>query len=225
MNKKLKIKGKRMEIVIFLLIVLLINSSFESVFALKDPSAVYCKELGYEYIIETLPDGNQIGLCRLPDNRTVSAWWFLEGKVAQEYSYCKKKGYEIKTVKDSETCSYIFTDECAVCVLEDGTEVEVAELMNLNFNASVCGDDFCASGMENFMTCPQDCSSGEWDGYCDGVKDGRCDPDCVERGGYDPDCPAPVSAPSFLPIALAIVVILVVITVLAVLLRRHKKEE
>lgn len=197
--------------------------SINSVGALHNPSAVYCRELGYNYTCETTPDGGQRGLCVLPDGQIVDAWDFLEGKVGQEYSYCKKEGYEMKTVIDNEKCSYIFSPECAVCILPDGTEVEVAELMNLNFNETVCGDGTC--GMpETFTTCPEDCPSGGLDDYCDGVADGICDPDCEETGEYDPDCQAPAPTPSFLPIALAVVIIiLVVIIVSVIVLRRRKK--
>ncbi|MCK4731804.1 MAG: hypothetical protein KAT65_05020, partial [Methanophagales archaeon] len=81
---------------------------------------------------------------------------------------------------------------------------------------------------ENYIFCPEDCTTGIADGICDGVVDGRIDPDCAE--GYDPDyVAAPISTPkptpSFLPIALAVVVILAVITVFALLFMRRKKEE
>ncbi len=208
---------------IILIVMLLLFVCINSASALKNPSAVYCKELGYEYIIATTPDGGQVGLCVLPDDQIVDAWAFLEGQVGQEYSYCKKEGYEIKTVEDSEACSRIFTYECAVCILEDGTEVEVTELMNLSYIESVCGDGTCGLP-ENFETCPEDCPSGELDEYCDGLADGICDPDCEETGEYDPDCPAPASTPGFLPIALAVVIIIIgVITVSVILLRRRKK--
>lgn len=217
------VEKSKKSFVIFLLIALLITISLGHVSALKNPSAVYCEELGYEYITATTPDGGKVGLCVLPNNQTVSAWWFLKGKVGQEYSYCKKEGYEIKTVIDNEKCSYIFSSECALCILPNGTEVEVAELMNLNFNASVRGDGTC--GMpENFKTCPEDCPSGGIDDYCDGVADGICDPDCEESGEYDPDCPEAAPTPGYLPIALAVVIlILVAITVSVILLRRRKK--
>ncbi len=83
----------------------------------------------------------------------------------------------------------------------------------------------CEPG-ENYIFCPEDCTTGIADGICDGVKDGRIDPDCAE--GVDPDyAAAPVSTPrqtpSFLPIALAVVVILAVVIILAVLFRRRKK--
>ena len=224
MNTKGFGKKSRCRFSVFIFVVLLIVIGSGTVYAMKNPSAVYCEELGYEYIIATTPDGGQVGLCVLPDNQIVNAWWFLEGKVGQEYSYCKKEGYEMKTVIDNEKCSYIFSSECALCILPNGTEVEVAELMNLNFNEAVCGDDFCAAFMENFETCPEDCPSGGIDEYCDGVADGICDPDCEESGEYDPDCPEAAPTPSYLPIALAVVIlILVAITVSVILLRRRKK--
>lgn len=98
-----------------------------------NPSAAYCEALGYEYFSESTPEG-EMGLCRLPNGEAVDAWQFLEGKVGQEYSYCQQEGYQIKTVKDSEKCIKFGTVECAVCVLEDGTEVEVTELMGLDFS-------------------------------------------------------------------------------------------
>lgn len=39
---------------------------------------------------------------------------------------------------------------------------------------------------ENYLTCPEDCSSGSTDGVCDLIKDGICDPDCIPDA--DPDC-------------------------------------
>lgn len=99
--------------------------------AMVNPSAAYCEALGYEYTVESTPQG-QRGLCVLPNGEAVSAWDFLKGKVGQEYSYCQQEGYQIKTVQDTETCMKFGTVECAVCVLDDGTEVEVTELMELD---------------------------------------------------------------------------------------------
>ncbi len=48
-----------------------------------------------------------------------------------------------------------------------------------------CGNGLCEEG-ENYLNCRKDCPSGSYDGYCDAVKDGICDPDC--RPGDDPDC-------------------------------------
>ena len=43
-----------------------------------------------------------------------------------------------------------------------------------------------AASSENFLNCPQDCSSGSADGVCDAVADSKCDPDCAS--GADSDC-------------------------------------
>jgi len=174
-------KTEKCMLLLFITLLIIANP----VFALKNPAAVYCKELGYEYIIETWIDGGQIGLCKLPNNQTVDAWAFLSGKVAKEYSYCKKHNYEIKTVENKDTCSSVYSSECAVCVMKDGREVEVTKLMNLSFEEGVCGDGICAVG-EDFKICPEDCPSGGEDGYCDGVLDHICDQDCEME--EDPDC-------------------------------------
>jgi len=73
-------------------------------------------------------------------------------------------------------------------VLPSGEEVPVETLMGLIFRDSVCGDGACGTG-ENYGNCPIDCPSGSRDGYCDGVEDRVCDPECVEEGGPDSDCP------------------------------------
>lgn len=156
-----------------------------SALALKNPSAVYCEEMGYELVIEETEAG-QTGVCKFSETESCNAWEFLTGKCGGEHSYCKKEGYELKTVSDSEKCSTIpFSPECAVCVLENGEEVEVTKLMELSFEEGVCGDGKCVLG-ESYENCPQDCPSGGEDGYCDKEKDGICDPDC--KAEEDIDC-------------------------------------
>jgi putative hemolysin len=183
-------KCNKMRYALYLIIALVIISGCEPVFALRNPSVVYCKELGYDYMTIYTEKG-AVGVCKLPNNQIVETWEFLEGKVAQEYSYCTEMGYEIKIVEDCEKCSNIFTCECAMCILPDGNEVEVTELMALSFAEirvaeSICGDGDCTLFQENFSSCPEDCPSGGGDLYCDGVADGTCDPDCLS--GNDPDC-------------------------------------
>jgi putative hemolysin len=98
---------------------------------MPDPAAAYCEELGYEYRVVDEP-GGQRGVCLLPDGREVDAWDFFRAKVAQEYSYCARQGYEIRT-RVTDHGSY--TSECAVCVSETGEDIgTVAELMALDFN-------------------------------------------------------------------------------------------
>ena len=177
MNKKIGIA-----IIIF---AIAISISLSSVIAMKNPSAVYCEEMGYEYIIEESEAG-QTGVCKFSEAESCNGWEFLTGRCGKEHSYCEKEGYELKTISDSEKCSTIsFSPECAVCVLEGGKEVEVTDLMGLSFEEGTCGDGKCTLG-ECFENCPQDCPSGAEDGYCDKEKDGICDPDCKE--GEDIDC-------------------------------------
>jgi len=113
----------------------------------------------------------------------VKRW--IPGKTGAADSYCRKIGLQIKTVRDPERCIQFLTDECAVCILANGTEVEVTQLMGLSFDETTCGDGTC--GMpEDYTNCPQDCPSGSEDGYCDGIHEGICDFDCSPA--KDPDC-------------------------------------
>lgn len=176
--------------IVLLMAVLSLAALPMTVGALKDPSAAYCEELGYQFVIETTEAGD-MGYCVLPGNQRVDAWEFLEGMVGEEYSFCEQEGYILKTVEDKETCLRFLSDRCAVCVLDDGSEVEVTELMELDLRETTCGDKICGFP-ENFKTCPSDCLSGSMDGYCDGIADGTCDVDCGV--GQDPDCVAATGA-------------------------------
>ncbi len=164
----------RKSLLCFLTVMLLISTAS----ALRNPSAVYCEAMGYDYVVFSSPYGD-VGKCVLPNGEAVDAWEFYRGETALEYSYCAKEGYEAKHV-EREDCK-----SCLVCVLPDGREVEVAELMGLSFEETTCGDGVCGIP-ENYSSCPQDCHSGDEDGYCDAVEDGICDPDCLQ--GEDVDC-------------------------------------
>jgi LPXTG-motif cell wall-anchored protein len=142
-----------------------------------NPSAAYCNALGYTYVNEKTKAGD-IGICGFPDGSSCSAWNFTEGKCGQKYSYCTLHGYGIKT-KSNDWRNY------SVCVLSNGSEVEVTKLMGLVIITDKCGDGACMPG-ENNRNCPEDCPSGLRDGFCDGKADGRCDPDCSES--QDMDC-------------------------------------
>jgi len=202
---------------LLLTVVLLLGIFIPPALAAQNPAAVYCQALGYNYSVESTAEGER-GLCQLPDGETVDAWEFLQGKVAQECSYCHKMGYEIRTVEDSEKCLPFLTEECAVCVLEDGTETEVTELMGLSFEETVCGDGNCGFP-ENFEKCPQDCPSGSADGYCDGIKDGIVDPDCPE--GDDPDYAAEGGGFPLIPVVVAAVVVAAVVAVVTLFMKRR----
>ena len=106
-------------ILILVLVFVLVNVS-----AIRNPSAVYCEEMGYDFIINKTELGEQ-GICILSDGTKVNAWEFLRGEIAQEFSFCKKNGFEMKIIEYNEKCSSISSSKCAVCVKEDGEETEV----------------------------------------------------------------------------------------------------
>ena len=196
----------------------LINILFMAgtVSAALNPSAVYCQAAGYEFIIEETEKG-QVGICRFTDGREVDSWAFLNGREALNYSYCVSQGYGFKHVEDSPLCK-----SCTVCILPDGSEVEVTELMGLSFYETTCGDGSCGI-REDYSKCPEDCPSGNIDSLCDGVADGICDPDCtlINGSGFrpenDPDCA--VTEPTEIPLSYMIVA-LVVILILILLAKR-----
>jgi putative hemolysin len=190
-----------------------------SVGAIKDPSAAYCQELGYQFVIETTAEG-ETGYCLLPGNQRVDAWDFLVGTTGTEFSYCEQEGYVLKTVENRTTCLRYLSDRCAVCVLANGTEVEVTALMGLDLRETTCGDKICGVP-ENTLTCPGDCPSGSADGYCDGQADRTCDPDCGV--GRDPDCVAAgeTTQPSTTRAPLEPVLVIAGLIAVLTVLRRH----
>jgi putative hemolysin len=165
------------------LVLAVIAGSAATATAMLDPAAVYCRSLGYENL-RGLTRRGEAALCRLPDDTIVYAYSFFTGRVGLQWSYCAQQGYEARRVVDTDTCK-----ECTACVLPDGSEIDVATLMGLDVRESICGDGSCATA-EDFDSCPIDCPSGGADDLCDGVVDARCDPDCVELGENDFDCPA-----------------------------------
>lgn len=125
------------------------------VYALRNPAAVYCSALGYEYVTET-KENSEIGFCKLPNGQLVDAWQFLQGKTGQKFSYCALKGYKARVVADKNVCMKFPTESCLVCVLPDGKEAEVTDLMGLTFSETTCGDGVCGYP-ENEKSCAQDC--------------------------------------------------------------------
>ena len=146
-----------------------------------NPIAGYCSALGHSTTTVTLPGGDVVRLCVLPDGRAVDEGEFYYGRTGLEYSYCAQQGYKAVHLVDSPVCH-----ECTGCILENGTTVRVSSLMGFKASGGTCGDSICTPP-ENYQKCPGDCPSGGSDAYCDGLADGKCDPDC---GGpsEDQDC-------------------------------------
>jgi len=106
-----------------------------TVFAQKsyvNPTAKYAEMLGYRYEIATAAKGGEVGIVHLPDGRMVNAWDFYNGKVAQEFSYAAKLGFDVET----ETVKMDgYTIERAICVRSSkGIEerIPLLELMKMN---------------------------------------------------------------------------------------------
>ena len=197
-----------------------------SVLAVRNPAALYCQRLGYKYVIKSTPEG-QYGVCELPNNKSCKAWEFLWGECGKEYSYCSKIGLEIKTVKDPKKCASLpLSSKCGVCVLKDNTEIEVTKLMDLELRGGICGDGRCVLG-ENYKNCPTDCPSGSSDNYCDKVKDGICDPDCLPA--EDPDCKTEIKIKpqqnTIRYFLLGGVIVIISLLILFIVWKKKKKKE
>ena len=122
------------------------NENLPGMIGVKNPAAVYCTELGYEYKIIKTEEGES-GMCVISDSRKeFDAWEFLEGKVGQKYSYCALNGYDVETLTDGKNP---FSSDYAVCVPKDSHDqdselfitsspksMSVTDLMNLNEKVS-----------------------------------------------------------------------------------------
>jgi putative hemolysin len=96
---------------------------------MKNPSAVYCSELGYDYQVVESPDGGQEGICLFPGKLACPAWDFLNGKCGQEHSICSQKGLKTVTRQDGNNP---FSPEYTVCADTEGKSLESAvDLANL----------------------------------------------------------------------------------------------
>lgn len=90
----------------------------------SNPAAVYCLELGYEYMLD-----DNTGSCVLPDKTICPDWDFLSGKCGADYSVCSQHGLETITRNDGQDA---FSQEYAVCVDQDQKEVaNASDLINL----------------------------------------------------------------------------------------------
>ncbi len=133
-NNNRNYQNKKQLNIIIIAIVILAGCGFVNyALGISNPAAVYCDELGYQHIIKETGDGQQ-GFCQFPNGLAVDEWKFFVGEEGKEYSYCQKQGLETKTII-GEQCQY--ASKCAVCILEDGTEMDVTKLMDLNLKSTL----------------------------------------------------------------------------------------
>jgi putative hemolysin len=79
-----------------------LDSKKHKLAGMPDPSAVYCKRLGYNLKVITDDEGGQYGVCIFPENSECEAWAFYRGKCGQPWSYCTQCGYELKDLGPRE---------------------------------------------------------------------------------------------------------------------------
>jgi len=127
-------------------------------YSLKDPAAVYCTALGYDYALKDTSKG-QVGICKPATTLECDEWDFLRGKCGLEYSFCEKGGYGQIAAIGKDCGSVDPFAECLVCVLPDGRRVEVAKLMGLDYNERSGGasaDTTQGKAPETSKTAPHD---------------------------------------------------------------------
>jgi len=122
-------------LVFSLFLIIFINSN---VSALPNPAAAYCKQMGYNYKIEKAKDGSEKGVCIPAFGKEFDEWDFFKGKVGTKYSYCAKKGYDLKVKKEGN-------NEYAVCVPKGSattseTAKNMIDLMQENKDYSLKSD-------------------------------------------------------------------------------------
>ena len=91
----------------------------ENDMGLANPAAIHCHNLGYKY---------QGSSCIFPDNTSCDQWRFYAGLCGQEWSYCKRQGYDIIVKNDSKDpySPYAYS----VCV-DKKTKKEIGSVVNL----------------------------------------------------------------------------------------------
>lgn len=108
---------------------------------MRNPAAVYCEEMGYEYKVVKTKDGER-GICVLPNGNEVDAWAFYRGECGKNFSYCAKKGWSVAPVTKRDS----FATNCTTCLLPDGSSKTVSELLNLSQKCTIKAESFSNVG-------------------------------------------------------------------------------
>ena len=80
---------------------------------ISDPSAAYCKLLGYKYEIRKDHKGDEHGVVVFPNGRECDSWDFYRGICGREFSYCAKKGCETTSVSEDQGAYKIVYCACS----------------------------------------------------------------------------------------------------------------
>jgi putative hemolysin len=131
------VKIKNFYLLMGILVIIVVFVFLTRVQALPDVAKVYCDKLNSDfgnYVYKVVEeDAGQRGVCVLPNNQEVDAWDFFTGKVARDFSYCAKKGYDSEIDEGG-----IFAPYEQVCLVRSLTflppkKVSVATLANLDY--------------------------------------------------------------------------------------------
>jgi len=101
-----------------------------SAWGFRDPAAVYCSQLGYEYNIKQTAEGD-VGFCKFGDGTECPDFDFLEGACGMQHSYCAQKGYQQRAATGNDCGSSDPITACLLCIMPNGTAVEVSQAMDL----------------------------------------------------------------------------------------------
>jgi putative hemolysin len=107
---------------------------------MRNPSAVYCNEMGYEFVVLKATGGER-GICVMPDGEECDSWAFYSGECGQDYSYCTRNGLAVSAIKKGDSLA----KECTTCVLANGSLRTVSALLELGRKSSASAktiDDF-----------------------------------------------------------------------------------
>lgn len=128
-------------------------------FALPNPAAVYCTQMGYKYNIVKAPQG-EYGECIFPDGSKCNEWQFLEGKCGNQYSYCIKNGYDIKTMTDGKNP---YSPEYAVCVPKTSlqSQISVTDILSIKSDV-IIGTTTTSSTSSAVSSLTSNPSSFDW---------------------------------------------------------------
>ena len=100
----------------------------------------------------------------------------FDDQVLESFSFHMSANRNLLTVKAP------YHDNGKVINIYDNGNKKLLDV-DVGYFSKVCGDGVCQDH-ESYGRCPEDCPSGEKDGYCDKLSDGKCDPDCI-TGDYD----------------------------------------
>lgn len=109
---------------------ILITALAISAWGFRDPAAVYCGQLGYQYTTKQIAEGD-VGYCEFSDGTECQEFDFLQGVCGMQHSYCAQKGYQQKAATGTDCGSSDPTTACLLCIMPNGTAEEVSVAMDL----------------------------------------------------------------------------------------------